>query len=63
MRILEYKIDLEELKKEKERNHKSNLAFIDFYVEYMKKHTNKEWSRQQNRLINSIYKYPRKKRR
>lgn len=27
--------------------------FIDYWVEYMKTHTDQEWSQQQNMLINS----------
>ncbi|MBS3126889.1 hypothetical protein J4228_01855 [Candidatus Woesearchaeota archaeon] len=30
--------------------------FIDYWVSYMKTHSDKEWSRQQNVLINSMLK-------
>ena len=30
--------------------------FIDFWVDYMKSHSDREWSRQQNVLINSVLK-------
>ncbi len=47
------KIDLKELHEIKEQNFRERLAFIDQYVEYVKKTPNKEWSRQQKNLINS----------
>ncbi|MBI2151918.1 hypothetical protein HYU21_04290 [Candidatus Woesearchaeota archaeon] len=31
-------------------------GFIDYWVDYMKTHTDAEWSRQQNVLINSVLK-------
>ncbi|MBS3124070.1 hypothetical protein J4437_05560 [Candidatus Woesearchaeota archaeon] len=31
-------------------------GFIDYWVDYMKAHTDAEWSRQQNVLINSVLK-------
>lgn len=40
------KINLEELKKLKEENRKERLEFIDKYVEWLKKTSNKEWSSQ-----------------
>lgn len=46
-------IDLDELKKEKERNRKERLEFIKFWVNYIKTHSDKEWSKQQNTVINS----------
>lgn len=45
-------MDLEELKKQKEENFKERLEFMDMYVEWLKKTKNKEWSSQQNKLIN-----------
>lgn len=53
-----YKLSLKELEEEKEANFRSNMAFVDFCGEYMKKHTNKEWSSQQKRFIDMVYKYP-----
>lgn len=44
-------IDLEKLKRFKEKNFKERLAFIDFYVDWMKKHPNKKWSQEQKNLI------------
>ena len=47
------KVNLEELKKFKEQNAKERLKFIDFWVEYIKTHSDKEWSSQQKILIDS----------
>jgi len=44
-------IDLEELKKFKEENFRERLEFIDKYVEWVKKVSNKEWSSQQKNII------------
>ena len=43
--------DLEELKAAKEKNLKDRLKFIDQYAEWVKKTPNKEWSKQQKKLI------------
>jgi hypothetical protein len=45
------KIDLDELKKDKEKNFRERLEFIDKYAEWLKKTPNKEWSRQQKQTI------------
>jgi len=47
------KVDLEELKKFKEKNKKERLEFTDFWVDYIKTHSDKEWSEQQKDLIDS----------
>jgi len=44
-------IDLEELKKSKEKNFKERLEFIDFYANWVKKTPNKVWSKQQKTII------------
>jgi len=44
-------IDLEQLKKFKEKNFKERLEFIDMYVEWMKKTPNKVWSAQQKKVV------------
>jgi hypothetical protein len=62
VRILKYEITREDLEKERKENIRNNRKFIDFYVDYMKTHTNKEWSMQQKKLINSVYSYPKRKR-
>jgi hypothetical protein len=50
------KISLKDLRRSKRRNHKSNLAFIRFYADYMKKKSNKEWSSEQKRFLEMLYK-------
>ncbi len=37
-------------------NDQSRMDFIDYWAEYVKTHPDKEWSRQQNILINSVLK-------
>jgi len=34
-------------------NKKERISFIKFWVNYMKTHSDKEWSNQQNIIINS----------
>lgn len=46
-------IDLEELKKDKEKNFQDRLKFIDMYVKWLKKTPNKKWSSQQKEIINT----------
>ena len=53
MKIEDVKVDLEEMKRFKEQNSKERLEFIDFWVNYIKTHSDKEWSEQQNVLIDS----------
>ena len=44
-------IDLEELKKLKADNFKSRLEFVEKYVEWIKKKSNKEWSSEQKNTV------------
>ena len=37
-------------------NKEDRINFIKYWVKYIKSHTDKEWSRQQNVLINSVIK-------
>lgn len=53
MKAKDIKIDLKELNKFKEKNAKERLKFIDFWAEYVKSHKDKDWSKQQNIIINS----------
>lgn len=46
------KIDLDELKRDKDKNLKERLKFVKFWVEYMKRVGDEVWSKQQNDLIN-----------
>jgi len=53
MKASEVKVDLDELKKFKNQNARERLEFIDFWVNYIKTHSDREWSEQQNVLIDS----------
>ena len=53
MNELDIKIDLKELKTEKQRNFKERLWFIRYWVDYIKTHSDQEWSKQQAVLIDS----------
>lgn len=44
-------INLKELEKQKKKNFKERLEFIDKYTEWLKKKNNKEWSNQQKKII------------
>jgi len=44
-------IDLKELEKMKKDNFRQRLEFIDKYVKWLKKTSNKKWSKQQKKLI------------
>jgi len=46
-----FSVDLKELAKDKERNFKERLEFIDAYVEWLKKTPNKVWSKQQKSAL------------
>jgi len=46
-------IDLEQLEKEKKKNAQERLEFVEFWAEYIRSHSDEEWSKQQNELINS----------
>lgn len=53
MKAEDINIDLKELKKFKEENARERLKFIDWWVEYMKKQKDEEWSKQQSAIIDS----------
>ena len=55
MSIQDFKIDLKELEMDKKRNRAERLQFVKLWAEYVRTHTDKEWSKQQNILINSIF--------
>ena len=46
-------INLKELKDDKKRNAKERLEFVKFWANYIKTHSDEEWSEQQNVIINS----------
>ena len=49
------KINLKELKDEKEINFLERLRFVEYWVNYIRTHNDKEWSRQQKNLIDSQF--------
>lgn len=49
----EIKIDFNKLEKEKRKNFEERLKFIDYWVKFIKEHSDEEWSEQQNVLIDS----------
>lgn len=51
---------LKELKEERKRNRASNFRFVDLYVAWLKRTSNRDWSRQQKEIINSTYKANKK---
>ncbi len=46
-------IDLEKLEKFKEKNFQERLDFIRKYAEWVKKTSNKKWSSQQKKIVDS----------
>jgi hypothetical protein len=42
-----------DLKKSIEQNQKERMRFVDQWADYVRTHSDKEWSRQQNVIINS----------
>ncbi len=53
MKAENIKIDLKELKKFKEENARERLKFIEFWAKYVREHSDEEWGKQQNALIDS----------
>lgn len=49
----EIQINSEELQKEKSENFKERLWFINYWTEYIKSHSDEDWSKQQKVLIDS----------
>ncbi|MCL5089709.1 MAG: hypothetical protein M1382_00855 [Candidatus Marsarchaeota archaeon] len=54
------KILLKELAEEKKRNAEQNLKFVILRAEWLKRKSNKEWSKRQKSIIDSLYKSNRK---
>jgi hypothetical protein len=48
---MEIEIDIEELRRDKAKNFKERLQWIDLWADYMKKTPNKVWSAQQKKVI------------
>lgn len=53
MKSSDIQIDKDELKKEREKNFRERLRFVSYWVNYIKNHPDKEWSKQQNIVIDS----------
>lgn len=51
---------LKELAEEKKRNFKSNLEFVVLHAEWLKRTSNRSWSRQQKQIIDGVYSANRK---
>jgi hypothetical protein len=47
---------LKGLAEDRKQNRTSNLMFIDLYVKWLKRTSNKEWSRQQKKIIDGVHK-------
>lgn len=45
-----------ELKADKRRNFLDNLKFVNLHVAWLKRKSNKEWSRRQKLIIDEVYK-------
>ena len=48
------RLDFREEDAERERNRQSNREWIDYYVDWLRRTPNREWSKQQRRLIDSV---------
>jgi len=48
-------VDLGKLRNDKEINFKERLNFIKFWAEYIRTHSDEEWSKQQNMVIDSQF--------
>jgi len=48
-------IDLEKLNEQKRENFQERLEFVQFWAEYIKSHSDEEWSSQQNVVIDSQF--------
>jgi hypothetical protein len=53
--IKDINVDLKELERDKKKNFEERMKFIDFWTDYIKKHPDKEWSKQQKLLIDSQF--------
>ena len=53
MKEKEIKIDDKQLERQKQANFQERLKFIDFWVGYIKTHSDREWSIQQNIIVDA----------
>lgn len=60
MKEEDIKINLNELKSDKEKNFRERLWFVKYWANYIRTHSDMEWSKQQNVLIDSQIQHARK---
>ena len=53
MKAKDLKIDAKQLERQKQTNFQERLKFIDFWVGYIKTHSDREWSIQQNIIVDA----------
>jgi len=53
MKAKDIKIDAKQLERQKQANFQERLKFIDFWVGYIKTHSDREWSIQQNIIVDA----------
>jgi hypothetical protein len=53
--------DLKALRKKRRRNREERLAFLEMYVEWLKRTPNKVWSKQHAAFIDAVYQRNTKK--
>ena len=51
---------MRELDLSKKRNFENNMKFVVFHAEWLKRVSNKEWSKRRRQLVDSLYKSNRK---
>ena len=52
----------EEIEQDIERNRAQRLEFVTWYAQWVKRTPNKEWSRQQREMVDSVVEVANKKR-
>lgn len=53
MKTKDIGVDLKEIEEEDKKNFKERLNFIKFWADYIKTHSDEDWSSQQNMLIDN----------
>ncbi len=51
---------LKALEDDRKKNRESNLKFIDLYVAWLKRTSNKDWSKRQKAMVDSTFKANKK---
>ncbi|MCL4380667.1 hypothetical protein M1141_00110 [Candidatus Marsarchaeota archaeon] len=60
LKVADRKKFFKDLALSKKRNYESNMAFIRLYAEWIKRASNKEWSKRRKLLIDEVYKTNRR---